>query len=99
MTNDNDNDNEVTLNPVTQKVIQSSIDEVLGEYVSKSKMFNADTLNELRVNVTQLANQRLGSEDIQAIDIGIDLGEFEDIPFFFRVNIDNEKSDDHVIKE
>ena len=96
MTEDN---KQLKINPVTQKIIQSCIDEILSEYVQKSKYFTADSLHELRTKVTALVNQRLGSDDVKAIDIGLDLSSFEDVPFFFRVNIDKEKADDHMMKE
>lgn len=87
------------LNPVTQKIIQACIDEVLSDYVKNSKYFTADVLHQLRTKVTSLVNQRLGEDEIQAIDIGLDLSALEDVPFFFRVNIEKEKAKDHMIKE
>lgn len=87
------------LNPITQKIIQSCIDEVLSEYIKNTKYFTADSIHELRTKVTSLVNQRIGSDEIQAIDIGLDLSDLEDIPFFFRVNISKEKAEDHLLKE
>lgn len=87
------------LNPVTQKLIQATINDILGDYVSNSKYFTADTLHTLRTKVTEEVNRRLGSDVIQAIDIGLNLTQLEEIPFFFRVNIPKENADDHIIKE
>jgi hypothetical protein len=87
------------LNPVTQKIIQSCIDEVLTDYINKTKYFTADSLHDLRTKVTSLVNQRIGSDEIQGIDIGLDLSALEDIPFFFRVNISKEKAEDHLLKD
>ncbi len=88
----------IKLNPVTQKIIQHCIDEVLTDYVKNSKYFTADSLNDLRHKVTSLVNQRLGSDDIQGIDIGLDLSSLEDVPFFFSVKIQKEKLSDHMLK-
>ena len=98
MNNTNETENK-KLNPITQKIIEAVISEILGEYVSKSKYFTADVLHDLRTKVTEEVNRRLGSETIQAIDVGLNLSQLEDIPFFFRVNIPKEKAEDHIVKD
>jgi hypothetical protein len=46
------------LNPVTQKVVEKCISEVLQEYVKESKLFTADTMNYLRQKITSLVHER-----------------------------------------
>jgi len=89
-------DNRV-LNPVTQKVVERSIGEVLGEYVQEQKLFTADSLHYLRTRVTALVKERLGDEELTSVDIGLDLSALEDIPFFFKINIPKEKVEDHIL--
>jgi hypothetical protein len=87
------------LNPVTQKIIESVTSELLSSYVKGSKYFNADTLHDLRSRVTEEVNKRIGSNEIQSIDIGLNLTSLDDIPFFFRISIPQEKSEDHIVKD
>jgi len=87
------------LQSTTQKVVEKCINEVLEEYVEDTKYFTADTLAYLRTKITSLVHERLGSEEIQRIDVGLDLNHIEDIKFFFRVDIPQEKAEEHLVKE
>ena len=87
------------LQPATQKVVEKCIDEVLKEYVDESKYFTADTLAYLRTKITSLVHERLGSDEIKRIDVGLDLNHIEDIKFFFRVDIPQEKVEEHLTRE
>jgi hypothetical protein len=85
------------LNPVTLKVIERAIQEVLGEYVKTTKQFTADSLHGIRVKVTELVKQRLGEDEIQTVDLGLDLAKVGEIPFFFKVNVAPEKHANHFM--
>lgn len=85
------------LNPVTQKVIERCITEIIGEYVKENKYFTADSIHYIRSKVTELAKERLGDDEVTSIDVGLDLTSLEDIPFFFRVNIPKEKIETHIL--
>lgn len=87
------------LQPTTQKVVEKCINEVLEEYVEDTKYFTADTLAYLRTKITSLVHERLGSEEIQRVDVGLDLNEIKDIKFFFRVDIPQEKAEEHLVRE
>ena len=87
------------LQPATQKVVEKCIDEVLKEYVDESKYFTADTLAYLRTKITSLVHERLGSDEIKRIDVGLDLNHIEDIKFFFRVDSPQEKVEEHLTRE
>ena len=86
------------LNPVTLKVIERSIQEVLTEYVKGTKQFTADSMHGIRVKVTEMVKQRLGEDEIENVDIGLDLTNVGEIPFFFKVNVPKEKSSNHFIE-
>lgn len=85
------------LNPVTQKVIERCITEIIGGYVKENKYFTADSIHYIRSKVTELAKERLGDDEVTSIDVGLDLTSLEDIPFFFRVNIPKEKIETHIL--
>lgn len=85
------------LNPVTRKIVERCIQEVLTEYVQQTKKFTADSMHYLRMNVTDLVKQRIGADEIVSVDIGLDLTKLEDIPFFFKINIPKEKVEEHLI--
>lgn len=87
------------LNPVTQKVVEKCINEVLQEYVNQSKVFTADTLHYLRSKITSLVHERLGNTEIHNIDVGLDLNKVEDIKFFFQINVPQEKAEEHILKQ
>lgn len=87
------------LNPVTQKVVEKCINEVLQEYVSESKLFTADTLHYVRNKITSLVHERLGNTEIANIDVGLDLNKVEDIKFFFQINVPQDKAEEHIIKQ
>jgi hypothetical protein len=87
------------LNPVTKKIVERCIQEVLTEYVQQTKQFTADSMHYLRVKVTDLVKQRLGDDEIVSVDLGLDLANLEDIPFFFKINIPKEKVEEHLIKQ
>lgn len=87
------------LQPTTQKVVEKCINEVLEEYVEDTKYFTADTLAYLRTKITSLVHERLGSDEIQRVDVGLDLNHIEDIKFFFRVDIPQEKAEEHLVRE
>jgi cyanate lyase len=87
------------LNPVTQKVVEKCINEVLQEYVSESKLFTAETLQYVRSRITSLVHERLGSTEITNIDVGLDLNKVEDIKFFFQINVPQDKAEEHIIKQ
>jgi len=86
------------LNPVTLKVIERSIQEVLSDYVKESKQFTADSMHGIRVKVTEMVKQRLGEDEIENVDIGLDLAKVPEIPFFFKVNIPTSKQANHFIE-
>jgi hypothetical protein len=85
------------LNPVTLKVIERSIQEVLSDYVKQSKQFTADSMHAIRQRVTEMVKQRLGEDEIETVDIGLDLTNVGEIPFFFKVNVPESKSANHFI--
>ena len=85
------------LNPVTQRVIERAIQEVLAEYVKNSKHFTADSLHTLRVNITNLVKDRLGADEIGTIDIGLDLSALNEIPFSFNLTVPDSKKMVHFI--
>ena len=87
------------LNPVTQKVVEKCINDVLEEYVKESKLFTADTLHYLRTKITSLVHERLGEKEIQNIDVGLDLNKVEDIKFFFQINVPRSKAEEHILKQ
>lgn len=85
------------LNPVTQKVVERCIEEVLEEYTEKSKFFTADTLHYIRTKITERVHERLGDEEIHKIDVLLDLSAVEDIRFGFRVLVPQDKAEDHIL--
>lgn len=87
------------LNPVTKKIVERCIQEVLREYVQETKHFTADSMHYLRMKVTDLVKQRLGEEEVVSVDIGLDLTTIENIPFFFKLNIPQEKAESHIVKQ
>ena len=87
------------LNPVTKTVVEKCIQEVLTEYVQQTKHFTADSMHYLRMKVTDLVKQRLGDEEIVSVDLGLDLTKIEDIPFFFKLNIPQEKVESHIMMQ
>jgi len=80
------------LDPVTQKVVEKCIAEVLREYTDDTKCFTADTLHYLRSKISNLVKDRLGTNQIEGVDVGIDLTKITDIPFFFKIIIPKEKA-------
>lgn len=86
------------LNPITLKVIERAIQEVLGEYVKTTKQFTADSLHAIRVKVTEVVKQRLGEDEIQNVDLGLDLANVAEIPFFFKVNVPEGKQSNHFME-
>ena len=87
------------LHPATQKVVEKCINEVLEEYINETKYFTADSIAYLRTKITSLIHERLGSTEIQRVDVGLDLNKLEDIPFFFRVDVPQEKAEEHLLRE
>jgi hypothetical protein len=87
------------LNPVTKKIVERCIQEVLSEYVQQTKHFTADSMHYLRVKVTDLVKQRLGDGEIVSVDIGLDLTSIQEVPFFFKINIPKEKVEEHIVKQ
>ncbi len=85
------------LNPITLKVIERAIQEVLGDYVKTSKQFTADSLHGIRQKVTDVVKQRLGEDEIQTVDLGLDLTAVGEIPFFFKVNVNESATARHFI--
>ncbi|MCS7316896.1 MAG: hypothetical protein NZZ41_01050 [Candidatus Dojkabacteria bacterium] len=85
------------LNPVTKKIVENSINTVLNEYISKQKLFTADSLHGIRTKVTELVKSKLGPDEILFVDVGLDLTKLNDIDFFFRLDIAKDKIKDHVI--
>ena len=87
------------LNPVTRKIVERCIQEVLTEYVQQTKQFTADSMHYLRMKVTDLVKSRLGDEEVVSVDIGLDLTALADIPFFFKINIPQDKAETHIVKQ
>ena len=87
------------LNPVTKKIVEKCIMEVLTEYAKETRQFTADSLHYIRMKVTDLAKQRLGDDEVTSIDVGLDLTTVENIPFFFKINIPQDKAESHIIKQ
>ena len=87
------------LHPATQAVIEKCINDVVSEYTKETKFFTADTLHYLRMKITEKAKEILGSGNIQNIDVMLDLSEVEPIKFGFKINIPQEKAEEHILKE
>ena len=87
------------LNPVTRKIVEKCIQEVLTEYVQQTKQFTADSIHYLRMRVTDLVKQRIGDDEVVSVDIGLDLTNIEDIPFFFKLNIPKDKIEEHIMSQ
>ncbi len=87
------------LNPVTKNIVEKCIQEVLSEYVQQTKHFTADSMHYLRMKVTDLVKQRLGDDEIVSVDLGLDLSSIENIPFFFKLNIPQEKAESHILNQ
>ena len=85
-----------SLNPVAQKVVEKIISEVLEE-VAEVKIFSADVLHYMRTKITNLIHERLGEDEIQNIDVMLDMRQFEDVKFAFRVNVPKEKAEEHIL--
>lgn len=85
------------LNPVTQRVIERAINEVLGAHIKQTKQFTADALHDIRLKVTELVKQRIGDDEIENVDIGLELSALTDIPFFFKVNVKADKASNHFM--
>jgi len=86
------------LHSTTQKVIETCINEVLGEYTKDTKHFTADTLHYIRSKITEKVHSILGKENIANIDVILDLSAVEDIRFGFRINIPQDKAEEHILK-
>lgn len=86
------------LHSTTQKVIEGCINDVLGEYAKDTKYFTADTLHYLRSKITEKVHSILGKENIANIDVILDLSAVEDIRFGFKINIPQEKAEEHILK-
>jgi hypothetical protein len=50
------------------------------------------------MKVTDLVKQCLGEDEITSIDLGLDLTTIENIPFFFKINIPQDKTEMHIMK-
>jgi hypothetical protein len=87
------------LNPITQKIVENCINDALQEYVNETKLFTADTLHYIRTKITSLVHERLGKEEVNNIDVGLDLSKVEDIKFFFQVNVPSEKAEEHILNK
>lgn len=85
------------LHPTTQKVIENCINEVLGEYTSENKYYTADTLHFIRSKITEKVHSILGKDQISSIDVILDLSGIEDIKFGFKINIPQEKAENHIL--
>lgn len=86
------------LNPVTRKIVESAINTVLSDYLSKQALFNADSLHTIRLKVTELVKQKLGENEITFVDVGLDLSAVSNIQFFFRIDIPKDKINDHILQ-
>lgn len=86
------------LNPATQKVIEHCISEVLEEYTSQTKYFTADTLHNIRSQITKKVHDILGEEEIATIDVVLDLSALDPIPFGFRIRVPKETAEDHILQ-
>jgi cyanate lyase len=87
------------LDPVSQKVVEKCISEVVNKYVDDSKFFNADGLHYIRTQITKLVHERLGDEFIARIDVGLDLSNIKDLPFYFKIDIPKDKAEELLNKE
>lgn len=85
------------LHATTQKVIENCINEVLGDYTKDSKFFTADTLHYIRSKITEKVHAILGKDQIASIDVVLDLNAVEDIRFGFKINIPQDKAEDHIL--
>jgi hypothetical protein len=97
--NETNHENNNVLNPVTQKVVEKCVQEALMEYVQQTKHFTADSMHYIRMKVTDLVKSRLGDDEIISVDVGLDLTNLEDIPFFFKLNIPNDKAEAHILNK
>lgn len=75
------------LDQTTQKVVKTTIEESIKEYVDQAKgLFTADSLHFLRTKITNLIHEKIGNDQILNVDVGLDLSGPEH-KFFFKVNI------------
>lgn len=81
------------LDQVSQKIVEKCINEVINEYTKESKYFTADSLHYIRSKITELVHERLGAEFIMRIDVGLDLKNAKEIPFFFKIDVPKPKED------
>lgn len=76
-----------SLDTATQAVVEKCISEVISEYTTNSKYFTADSLHYIRSKITSLIHERLGKEHVNKIDVGLNLSNIQDIPFFFKIDV------------
>jgi hypothetical protein len=51
------------------------------------------------MKVTDLVKSRLGDDDVLSVDVGLDLASMTNIPFFFKINIPQDKTEIHFVKQ
>lgn len=87
------------LHPTTQKVIENCINDVVNSYTADTKFFTADTLHFLRTKITEKVHAILGKDQIANVDVILDLSKVEDIRFGFKINIPQDKAEEHILKD
>ena len=85
--------------PATQKILNECISEVVSEYIKETKYFTADTLHHIRARITHLAQQKLGDDVIESIDVILNLTELENIPMAFRIKVPKDVAEEHILNK
>ena len=82
----------------TEKIVKDSIGEVLKDFSETSKKyFTADVLHNIRMKITKLVHERIGSEKVQSVDVGLNLENIENYDFFFKINIPKEEAEKQIL--
>lgn len=87
------------LDKETKEIVSQAIKEVLEDFAKTSlKQFTADVLHVLRMQITKLVHDRIGSEKVMSVDVGLDLEKVENYDLFFKINIPKEDAEKQILE-